>query len=150
MQRLVPVVVMFVLVAGGCQRIKTKLGIGETITNPEPGSPEKVIQDVLRAAKVVDEEEGWQQFSALLHSDETELPSSLNAWREFKYRAIRKKADYLLLDKVAFTFKVMDRRDDGKSLRIFVANSASDTPTPCILRQDPAQGNAWRVWSSCF
>ncbi|MBM4395006.1 MAG: hypothetical protein FJ087_04885 [Deltaproteobacteria bacterium] len=152
MRRITPFVVLAIaaLTLAGCQRIRTRLGIGESITNPEAGTPEKVIQDVLKTGKVADEEEGWQQFVALLHSEETELPSSLNNWREFKYRAIRKKADLLLTDRIAYHYKLMDRREEGKSLMLFVANSSSDMPTPCRVKQDPAQGNAWRVSGACF
>lgn len=135
---------------GGCQKIKTRLGIGDLVTDPEPGSPERVLQDVLRAAKTADEEAGWQQFVKLLHSEESDGPAVLNNWREFKFRGIRKKVDLLLKDKSLTSFKIMDRRDDGKTLVILVENSASDMPTPCRLKLDPAQGNAWKVFNSCF
>ena len=58
--------------------------------------------------------------------------------------------DLLLVDKAAVTFKVMDRREEGKSLVLLVANSGSDMPTPCRLQPDPAQGGAWRIFNSCF
>jgi hypothetical protein len=138
--------------ATGCQKIKTRLGIADTITNPEPGTPEKTVQDVLRVAKIADEEEAWQKFVPLLHSAETESPASLSNWREFKFRSIRKKADYLLTDKNTYEYKVIDRRDDidGKTMRIFVVNAQSDMPTPCKLERDPKQGNYWKLSGACF
>lgn len=139
-----------VLAASGCQKVKTRLGIGETITNPDPGTPEKTIQDVLKAARAADEGEGWQVFSSLLHSQETSSPSAMNEWQTMRFPTIRRKVDYLLLDKSALIYKLMDAREDGKDMKIFVANSRSDMPTPCTLRRDPEQGNAWRVFNSCF
>jgi len=133
-----------------CQRIKTKLGIGDKVTNPIPGTPEKVIQDVLRAASAADEEQGWEQFALLLHTEELDSPAAMNGWRSMKFPSIQRKVGYLLSDKTAVEYAVMDRREDGKSLVIHVENSKSDSATPCKLRQDPAQGNAWRVFNSCF
>ena len=153
MRRIVWVVAIALLGgAAGCQKIKSKLGIGDTVTNPDSGTPDKVVQDVLKAARMADEEQGWEKFVGLLHSEETEMPASLSTWRDMKYRAIRKKADFLLSEKSTFTFKVMDRREseDGHTLQIFLENTASDMPTPCRLKQDKAQGNAWRVSGSCF
>ncbi|NOZ01511.1 MAG: hypothetical protein GXP54_06430 [Deltaproteobacteria bacterium] len=144
--------ILLVLAAStaGCQKVKTKLGIGDDITRPAPGTPEKVIQDVLKAAINADEEAGWEGFYPLLHTDEADSPAAMNNWRTIKFPAIRRKAAYLLTDKSSFEFTVMDRREDGRSLTIFVKNSKSDSPTPCKLRQDPDKGNAWMVFNSCF
>ena len=87
--RLLLVLVLLALVAPGCRSIKAKLGIGELVTNPDSGSPEKLVQDVLRAAKAP-EEAGWESFAVLLHSEETTSPVALQTWREMKWPAIRK------------------------------------------------------------
>jgi len=136
--------------AGSCQKVKMKLGIGDKVTNPDPGTPEAVIQDVLRAASDPDEEAGWERFSALLHSAEHDSPVALNDWRTMKFPAIRKKAGYLLDDRSAFSFVIMDRREEPPSLILLVKNSQSDLPTPCKLRPDPNANNAWRVFNACF
>jgi hypothetical protein len=149
MRRLALVLAVVVAAGIGCQKLKVKLGLGDLITNPEPGTPEKVLQDVLKAAREPDEERGWEQFTNLLHGEET-TPASLQAWREMKYPAIRKKVDALLKDRAAATFKVMDRREEGRSIQLYLDNSQSDVPTPCRLRQDPARSNAWRVFGACF
>lgn len=150
MRRSLTIALAFICCSVACQKLKFKLGIGDLITNPDPGTVEKVIQDVLRAAKEPDEARGWEMFTALLHSEETTSPASLQAWREMKFPAIRKKVDFLLKDRAATSFKVMDRREEGRSILIFVENSSSDVPTPCRLRQDPSQANAWRVFNACF
>jgi len=134
----------------GCQKIKSRLGIGVTVSEPEPGTPEKVIQDVLKAATKADEAEGWEAFSNLLHSDETSSPAAMNEWQTMRFPTIRRKAGYLLQDRSAGIYKLMDKREDGKTVKVFVMNSQSDMPTPCTLRQDPEAGNAWRVHNACF
>lgn len=135
---------------GGCQKVKMKLGIGDKVTNPDPGTPEAIVQEVLRAASNPDEEAGWERFSALLHSAELDSPVAMNDWRNMKFPAIRKKAAYLIEDKNTMAYVVMDRREEPPSLILMVKNSQSDLPTPCKLRQDPSGGNAWRVFNSCF
>lgn len=134
----------------GCAQVKMKLGIGEKVTNPAPGTPEAVLQEVLRAASNPDEEAGWERFSTLLHSAEIESPQAMTKWRTMNFPAIRRKVEYLLEDKAAATFVIMDRREEPPSLILSVKNSQSDLPTPCKLRQDPSAGNAWRVFNACF
>ncbi len=135
---------------GGCQRIKTTLGLGDRIATPDPGTPEAVIQDVLKAARTKDEADGWEAFSNLLHSRELSSPAAMNEWQTMLYPTIRRKVDLLLEDRSALIYRLMDKREDGKEVKIFVKNSQSDVPTPCTLRQDPERGNAWRVFSACF
>lgn len=135
---------------GSCQKVKMKLGIGDKVTNPDPGTPEALIQEVLRAASNPDEEAGWERFSSLLHSAEIDSPVAMNDWRNMKFPAIRKKAALLIEDKTSFSYTVMDRREESPSLLLFVKSTGSDLPTPCKMRQDPSAGNAWRVFNSCF
>ncbi len=138
------------LSVGACQKVKMKLGIGDRVTNPEPGTPEAVVQEVLRSAADPDEEAGWERFSALLHSAEVDSPVAMNDWRGMKFPAIRKKVAHLIEDRNSFSYVVMDRREEPPSLLLMVKNAQSDLPTPCKLRQDPAAGNAWRVFNACF
>jgi hypothetical protein len=145
-------IVLFFLVASlfSCQQIKLKLGLGDKIANAPPGSPEKVVQEVLKSALQSDAEAGWETFSLLLHSEEQQSPAALNDWRTMRFPAIRKKASYLVEDKASATYILMDKKEEGQSLIIYVKNSQSDMPTPCKLRKDPQNGNAWRVFNACF
>ena len=54
------------------------------------------------------------------------------------------------MDRSALIYKLMDKREEGKDLKVFVQNSQSDMPSPCTLRLDPERGNSWRVFGSCF
>ena len=155
MLRFIRVAVMIVaagtIAAGaGCQKLKTSLGLGERISNPEAGTPESAIQQVMKAARMKDEAEGWQTFANLLHSAESASPAAMNEWQTMRFPTIRRKVDLLLEDRSALIYRLMDKREEGKNLRIFVKNSQSDMPTPCTLRQDPERNNAWLVFGSCF
>jgi hypothetical protein len=143
---LIPIIALLL----SCQQIKLKLGLGDKIVNPPPGSPEKVVQEVLKSALQGDPEAGWEAFSVLLHSDEQQSPAALNDWRTMRFPAIRKKVSYLVEDKASATYTLMDKREEGQSLILYVKNSQSDMPTPCKLRKDPQNGNAWRVFNACF
>jgi len=141
---------MVVVVGTGCQSLKNRLGIGVTISNPDAGTPEKVIQDVLKAATMPDPQDSWLAFSSLVHSEEVASPAAMNEWETMRFPALRRKAPYLLKDASALTYVLMEKRTEGPNLKVFVQNSQSDMPTPCTLRRDPAQGNAWRVFNACF
>lgn len=145
-----PLLLLVSLSIPSCRMIKMKLGIGDKVTNPDQGTPEYVVQQVLKAASMPDEEEGWERFSALLHSEELDSPVAMNDWRNMRFPAIRRKVDYLLEDKASYSFVVMDRREEPPSLLIYLKNKASELPTPCKLRRDPAAGNNWRVFNACF
>ncbi len=142
-----------VLMAGSalsCQTVKRRLGISETIRDPAVGTPEKVVQDVLKAAANPDDEEGFLQFSRTLHTEETEAPIAMKGWKEMKFPSIRRKADYFITDKATTSYKLLYRSEEGSNLLLFVVTSQSDYPTPCRLKKDPAQGNAWKVISACL
>ena len=141
---------MVVSLESGCQALKNRLGIGVTVSNPDAGTPEKVVQDVLKAAMMPDEQESWIAFAELLHSDEVASPAAMNEWETMRFPAIRRKARYLLKDPSALPYVVMEKRTEGQNLKVFVQNSQSDMATPCGLRRDPARGNAWRVFNACF
>lgn len=140
----------FIFFFSECKKLKMKLGIGYLIENPAAGTPEKVLQDVLRAISIENVESSWEEFVPLLHSSEKELPSSISNWRQFKFVSMRKKVDYLIIDKSKYSYKLLDSREEGESLILFVENKMSDMPTPCRFRLDPLQGNQWKIFNSCF
>ncbi len=146
----VSLVMAILLVVPGCRMVKMKLGLGESITNPDPGTPERVIQQVLKAALNPDKDAGWEAFEALLHSEETSSNLALQEWSETKFDTIRRKAAFLVKDQKTVAYQMMDFREDDKGVQIFVKSSASEMPTPCRLRPDPAAGGAWRVFNACF
>lgn len=152
MGRTIRMVWVLALVLGlpGCQAVKNRLGIGVTVSNPDAGTPEKVIQEVLRTAMMPDAQDGWVAFASLLHSEEIASPAGMNEWETMRFPTLRRKASYLLKDKTALTYVVMEKRTEGNTLKVFVQNQQSDMPTPCTLKRDPVNGNAWRVFNACF
>jgi len=142
---IVLLVVAVALAAGACRTIKNKLGISETVTNPGEGTPERVVQDVLRAGLEKDAETGWKMFAKLLHSDQR-TPAALQQWKAFNYPALRKKVELFVKDREAVSFGIerVDEEDDG-SMTFFLTNSKSDMPTPCNVIKDKEANDEWRV-----
>ncbi len=142
--------VAIALLLPGCRMVRLQLGLGVTITTPDPGTPERLVQDVLRAALNADEDSGWEAFEALLHSEEAGSPRAHAEWRQTKFEAIRRKAAALVEDPGTFAYRMMDYREDGDTVQIFVRNRTSDLPTPCRVKPDPAVRGAYRVFNACF
>lgn len=142
---LVVAVMALALAAGGCRFVKTKIGLGDQVVDPGAGTPEKVIQDVLRAGLEKDEEKAWLMYSKLLESEQVS-PASLQNWRQFKLGSLRKKVELYLDDKekVSYTIDRQVEEEDG-SLTIFLRNLKSDMPTPCTVMKDPKANNEWRI-----
>lgn len=138
------------VVAPGCRTVKMAAGLGETVTQPDPGTPERIVQEVLKAASNPDRDTGWAAFEALLHSEESDSQRALQEWRDTKFDTIRRKAPSLVQDPASFAYKMMDYRKEGDTVQIFVRNAASDMPSPCRLKPDPAVRGAWRVFNACF
>ena len=137
-------------VVPGCRTVKLMAGLGELVTQPDPGTPEHVVQEVLKAASNPDRETGWGAFEALLHSEEAGSQRALQEWRDTKFDTIRRKASTLVQDQTSFAYRMMDLRKEGETVQVFVKNSASDMPSPCRLKPDPAVRGAWRVFNACF
>lgn len=141
----IALIVGLALTTGACRTIKNKLGIAETVTDPAEGTPEKVIQDVLKAGLEKDADTGWRMFAKLLHSDQR-TPAALEQWRSFNYQALRKKVELFVKDReqVSYGIERVDEELDG-SLTFFLTNSKSDMPTPCNVVKDEKQNGEWRV-----
>lgn len=141
---LVSALLLVALVAtGGCRKLKTMTGIGETVEEPEAGSPEATVQKVLEAGFAKQELEGWEKFQALLHSDQ-HSPQSLKNWRQFNYVNLRKKVGFYVKDQAKMSFVIMDEAEgeDG-TVTLFLENTQSDMPTPCTVKKDT--DGAWRI-----
>ena len=130
----------------GCQQVRRMLGITTTIDNPDAGTPEALVRDVLAAAIESDESKGWEAYRKLLHSEQLLSGSSEKAWRTMNYPALRRKARLYLEDdgvpiyELAYTEEVAP-----SSVKIFVSNEKSEIPTPCTLKPDANHGGAWRI-----
>ena len=150
LSRLLTVVLLAGISLASCRAIKLKLGIGYTVVTPKPGTPEAVMQKVLRALTLRDQARSWTRFLGLLHSHEHQT-GFINTWKQLKFRHMRRVAKYYILDPAKYSFKVK-RVQEGLegTLILYLANPNTDVPTPCKFKRDPVHGNAWRVYSSCL
>jgi hypothetical protein len=131
------------LATGGCRKLKTMSGIGETIETPEPGTPEATVQEVLKAGLERSEQTGWERYSTLLHSTQ-QSTQSLRSWRQFNYVSLRKKVGNYLKDPTKFSFVIMDEEEgeDG-TVTLFLESKNSEMPTPCTVKKDT--DGSWRI-----
>ena len=164
MQKRLVVLIALVALLGGCQWIKRKLGIGTEVVDPDKESPEWVVQQVLKAAAIEDESAAFEEYKKYLHSSEVcdkwqddkcvrANESSLKMWREFRFRALRRKYKiYLRDDEGKFSYKHMYTEEDEKYdyIKVFVLPKTSDMPTPCHLYPDKKRGGKWRIKMNCL
>ena len=117
---------------------------GSIVRTPDPETPEGVIQRAIAAAMEPDEAKAWEQFMALLHTDER-LPNALSLRRSMNFAAMRRKVKLFLIEDETKPFYQVDRVLEGPdTVRLFVHNKKS-MPTPCEVRRDAAQENKWRI-----
>ena len=143
--RLVLVGLLALLALPGCQFLRLKLGFGYTVDVAAPDTPERVLQDALKAALEPDAEKGWLEFLKLLHTEQKDK-GSLEAWKSLKFREMRKKATNYITNVATsgFTVKRIREEDDG-NVSYFLLSPKTDMPTPCTVKPDPEQSNAWRI-----
>lgn len=142
---LIAALALLMVAPTGCKQIKMKLGMGYEVTDPAAGSPEHVIQQALDAGRNDNATKGWRAFMKLLHTDQHN-PASLKSWETMKYASMRRKVDHFIVNEVGPSFKVMRiREEDNGSITYFLFTPNSDMPTPCTVKPDPQQADAWRI-----
>jgi len=136
---------LLLLALPGCQFVRLKLGIGYDVDIAAPGTPERVIQEALKASLEPDAEKGWGEFLNLLHTEQRDK-GSLESWKGLKFREMRKKATNYVTNvaTTGFTVKRIREEDDG-NVSYFLYSPKTDMPTPCTVKPDPEQSNAWRI-----
>jgi hypothetical protein len=142
---IVLVLLALVLPTSGCSWARLKLGLGIEITETEAGTPERIVQDALKAALDNNPKKGWSTFMGMLHTNQKNV-GSLKSWEGMKYRDFRKKVTYYITDPGTTSYKLMRVRDeDDGGVSLYIQNIKSDMPTPCTVRQDPDDGMQWRI-----
>ena len=131
----------------GCNTIRRYLGWGRTISEPDPGSPEAVVQIVLRAGLELDESKAWKTFLDQLHSQERTAAGSVVTCKRTYWPAFRRKVRFFSPDPTVPTYELIyvEESPDKISIKMFVRSSASDTPTPIMVKQDAMEGNVWKL-----
>ena len=134
--------------ATGCEMCQKYLPAAE-IDNPEEGSPEYVVRQLIIAAMEKDTSKGWPKFRAYLHSSQLESPASESTWRKMNFEAFHRSVHLLLEDPSKPIFK----RDytetlDDRRIKLFVVNKGSEMPKPFLLVKDPQANDEWRLKGS--
>lgn len=131
------------LATTGCRKVKMMTGIGVTIEDPTPGTPEATVQRVLQAGFETQELAGWEKFQPLLHTSQ-QTPQSLKNWRQFNFVSLRKKVGFYVKDQSKMSFTIMDEAEgeDG-TVTLYLENTESDMPTPCTVQKDT--DGSWRI-----
>ena len=152
MKRLaVSIVVLSLLVCGGCRWSRMKLGLGYTVETPENESPEWVVQQVLKAAQMEPFADAWAEYSKYLHSSEKESAAAMQSWETLKFKALRNKHVCFLADASKTSYVLMEEREERDDYQVlFVKCKTTDMPTPCHLFKDPNEGGKWRVKMNCL
>jgi hypothetical protein len=85
------------LTLNGCGTFKEKLGITTEVTQPEEGTPEYVVFQVIKAAIKAkkDEKAGWEDFVKQLHPEERANLVQKKTWREFRFTTLVRKVHLL-------------------------------------------------------
>lgn len=138
---------LLVTTTTGCKDIQRMLP-ARTIENPDPDSPEYVVQQIIKAAMIDDFEQAWKAFRPWLHSQQLAQVSSELNWKQFNFSAMHRNVKRLYLDdptKPIFKVDYKDEIKDDEEVKVFVVNKLSDMPTPVLLTRDPAANNQWRV-----
>lgn len=129
-----------------CKEIQRLLPATE-VDSPEQGSPEYVIQQVLKSGMEKDTDAGWKLFRPWLHSEELSSPASEKNWRQFNFESLARNTGLYLEDPSKPVYKIdYDEESGGGSTHTwFLVNKKSDMPTPIVLKRDGKANNEWRV-----
>ena len=112
----------------------------------EPLAPLDILFNALAAALEPDEAKGWKAYRALLHSEQLSSAISEKTWRTMNYSTLRRKARLYLEDDGKPAYKLAYSEGVAPtSLKLFIFNEKSEVPTPCTLKPDATQQNAWRI-----
>ncbi len=157
------IAVAMTLSLSGCKWAKEKMGITEEVSNPEAGTPEKVVFEVIKAAILYrqgKQEEGWKLFEKQLHKNEKapDNPVRGGHWKNGNFLETVKKVHLFTTaadDKSTVkdsdpTYEIVrrDESDDGKRLKIYVANEGNqESPTPCKME---LTDEGWRIRDTCL
>ncbi len=153
----VGVTIMFAVSLSGCQLVRKKLGITTSVSDPDEGTPEAVVHEVMKAAMLDDAEKGFRAIKKLFHHKITSSKGDLRNWKNLYWpKNTRKKVRKGLFfdddDEVVWQFAY--KEGDGTTtvpLQLYVFNEGNpDLPTPCTLAQDDKADGEWRISGQCL
>lgn len=143
------VAIVFVAANGGEKKrdAPARLLPATEVDNPTEGTPEYVIQQILKAGMEKDTDVGWKEFRPWLHSEELDSSASEKNWREVKFESLARSVSRYLEDPSKPVYKIDydEEMHGGRMHRWFLVNKYSDMPSPVVLKEDPKANGEWRV-----
>ena len=141
------IVVLILTSLGGCRKLKNMFGIGDSVVDPEPGTAEAVVRDLLAAGTNQNREQGWEDFQRLLHTQELGSRGAMSACQRTYWPGFRRKAEFFVTDPAKLEYEILEDRpgETDNYRKIFIRNVASDQATPIPLKRDPGHQDAWRL-----
>jgi len=97
-----------------------------------------------------DEEDGFEAFLGLIHSDRTDAPNAKNNLRAFTWKSFRKNVGTYLKDSADPSSFTIERRDpkvlapDTTMVKLFLAGTRPSA-TPVTFRVDDNAAGYWRI-----
>ena len=97
-----------------------------------------------------DDEDGFEAFLALIHSDRTDAPNAKNNLRAFTWKSFRKNVGTYLKDSADPSSFTIERRDpkvlapDTTMVKLFLAGTRPSA-TPVTFRVDDNAAGYWRI-----
>jgi hypothetical protein len=109
-----------------------------------------LVAATFMAAMDDDDENGFEAFLKLIHSDRTGPPRSIPSLREFTWRSLKNNlSSYLQEAGDSTSFEVVRRDpesiDTGTVAAKVFLKSAARSPVPIVFKRDPSQELAWRI-----
>ena len=139
----------------GCQMVRKKFGIVTEVQDPAEDSPEWVVQQVMEAAMIEDDDKAWRAMRKHLHSKIKSSKADMKNWKSMYFPKntrlkVRKGLFFENDNKPIWKFAYKEETVDDR-LRIFVYNEGNpDLPTPCMLAIDAKNNDEWRVIDQCL
>ena len=162
---LLVLIVACVFTLSHCKEIERITGTGESkkvvpeepkkapkpyeVKNPEPGSPEEVVLNLIKSGLIPDEEQAFEEYLKWHHSDWKSTEKSIAERRNYDWARFRKcslNLDYVKSkDDLTFTVTRKEEYPDG-TIKLFIQTKLPDImPKPIKLRKDKEDKDQWRV-----
>ncbi len=122
----------------------------EPVSEDPLAAASALLSELFRLASGPDNEDAFERFVALYHTERITPPRAIPTLREFAWRSVRRRlGDYLATtaDPATFALARTERTPGAASLRVFVA-ARGRSATPVAFRPDPERGGRLRITDS--
>jgi hypothetical protein len=115
----------------------------ERITEPAPGTPDRVIMQVVTLAQDADEAKAFETYLSLIHPEEKETDRAVQSLRRYSWARFRRHVKDYVLPNTSSGFEVIRRdppqlKESDSEVRIFLMplnDKKRELPTPIRLKK---------------